>query len=143
MKEVSKYYLKDGGVLRFNNVCCRTNCYKEPGGMQIERTKDKITKAAKYLTRKYPQLCKLNTKKKSGFTEVRLKDNRNMPTNNNFSTYNNNGNNNILTSYNNKSIVSNNNMIANNNNGRNMGNNNNKTRKILSNIRNKELEKKE
>ena len=62
--------------------------------------------------------------------------------NNNFSTYNSNGNNNILTSYNNKSIISNNNRIANSNNGRNMGNNNNKTRKILSNIRNKELEKK-
>ena len=24
-----KYYLKDNGVLRFNNVTCRTNCYKE------------------------------------------------------------------------------------------------------------------
>ena len=34
-----KYYLKDGGVLRFNNVTCRTNCRKEPGGMQVERTK--------------------------------------------------------------------------------------------------------
>ena len=133
-----KYYLKDGGVLRFNNVCCRTNCYKEPGGMQIDRTKDKITKAAKYLTRKYPQLCKLNTKKKSGFTEVRLRDNRNMPTSN---TYNSNGNNNILTSYNNKLVTYNNSRKANSNNGRNRGNNNNKTRKILSNIRNKELEK--
>ena len=82
-----KYYLKDGGILRFNNICCRTNCYTEPGGMQIERTKDKIDKAARYLTRKYPSLCKLNTKKKSGFTEVRLKDNRNI--------YNRNSKNNI------------------------------------------------
>ena len=37
-----KYYLKDNGVLRFNNVTCRTQCYKEPGGMQVERTKQRI-----------------------------------------------------------------------------------------------------
>lgn len=116
-----KYYLKDGGILRFNNICCRTNCYTEPGGMQIERTKDKIDKAARYLTRKYPSLCKLNTKKKSGFTEVRLKDNRNI--------YNRNSKNNIPFSYN--SILLN--KYSNN---MNRGNARNKTRKILSNIKN-------
>ena len=71
-----KYYLKDGGVLRFNNVTCRTNCYKEPGGMQVERTKKRIHDSAVYLTKKYPNLCTLNTGKKSGFTEVRLRDKR-------------------------------------------------------------------
>ena len=71
-----KYYLKDNGVLRFNNVTCRTNCYKEPGGMQVERTKKRIHDSAVYLTKKYPNLCTLNTGKKSGFTEVRLRDKR-------------------------------------------------------------------
>lgn len=71
-----KYYLKDGGVLRFNNVTCRTNCYKEPGGMQVERTKKRIHDSAVYLTKEYPNLCTLNTGKKSGYTEVRLKDKR-------------------------------------------------------------------
>ena len=71
-----KYYLKDGGVLRFNNVTCRTNCYKEPGGMQVERTKKRIHDSAVYLTKEYPQLCTLNTGKKSGYTEVRLRDRR-------------------------------------------------------------------
>ena len=75
-----KYYLKDGGVLRFNNITCRTNCYKEPGGMQVERTKKRIHDSAVYLTKKYPELCSLNTKKKSGFTEVRLKDKRETKT---------------------------------------------------------------
>ena len=74
-----KYYLKDGGVLRFNNVTCRTNCYKEPGGMQVERTKKRIHDSAVYLTKQYPKLCTLNTGKKSGFTEVRLKDKREEP----------------------------------------------------------------
>ena len=71
-----KYYLKDGGVLRFNNVTCRTNCYKEPGGMQVERTKKRIHDSAVYLTKEYPELCTLNTGKKSGYTEVRLRDRR-------------------------------------------------------------------
>jgi hypothetical protein len=71
-----KYYLKDNGVLRFNNVCVRTRCYTEPGGMQTNRTKERIHDSAVYLTKKYPLLCTLNTTKKSGFTEVRLRDRR-------------------------------------------------------------------
>ena len=71
-----KYYLKDGGVLRFNNICVRTRCYTEPGGMQINRTKDRIYESALYLAKKYPMLCSMNMKKKSGFAEVRLRDKR-------------------------------------------------------------------
>jgi hypothetical protein len=71
-----KYYLKDGGLLRFNNVTCETKCYKEPGGMQVERTKKRIHDSAVYLTKKYPKLCTLNTSKKSGFSEVRMYDKR-------------------------------------------------------------------
>ena len=71
-----KYYLKDGGLLRFNNITCYTKCYKEPGGMQVERTKKRIHDSAVYLTKVYPELCTLNTSKKSGFTEIRLRDRR-------------------------------------------------------------------
>ena len=71
-----KYYLKDGGLLRFNNITCDTKCYKEPGGMQVERTKKRIHDSAIYLTKIYPKLCTLNTSKKSGFTEIRLRDTR-------------------------------------------------------------------
>ena len=71
-----KYYLKDNGLLRFNNVTCDTKCYKEPGGMQVERTKKRIHDSAVYLTEIYPNLCTLNTTKKSGFTEIRLNDKR-------------------------------------------------------------------
>ena len=71
-----KYYLKDNGVLRFNNISCDTKCYKEPGGMQVERTKQRIHDSAVYLTKEYPNLCTLNTTKKSGFTEVRMNDRR-------------------------------------------------------------------
>ena len=71
-----KYFLKDGGLLRFNNITCYTKCYKEPGGMQVERTHKRIHDSAVYLTKQYPKLCTLNTSKKSGYTEVRLRDAR-------------------------------------------------------------------
>ena len=71
-----KYYLKDNGIMRFNNICVRTNCYTEKGGMQIDRTKEKIHNSAIKLLNKYPKLCKLNMTKKSDYTELRLKDNR-------------------------------------------------------------------
>ena len=71
-----KYYLKDGGLLRFNNITCYTKCYKEPGGMQVERTHKRIHDSAVYLTKQYPNLCTLNTSKKSGYTEIRLRDTR-------------------------------------------------------------------
>lgn len=71
-----KYYLKDNGIIRLNNICCRTNCYKEKGGMQIERTKQRIHNSALKILKDFPKLCTLNEKKKSGFTELRLRDKR-------------------------------------------------------------------
>jgi hypothetical protein len=71
-----KYYLKDNGLIRFNNITCATRCYKEPGGMQVERTKQRIHDSAVYLTEQYRNLCSLNTSKKSGYTEIRLRDRR-------------------------------------------------------------------
>ena len=50
-----KYYLKDGGLVRFNNVCARTNCYQEPGGMQVERTKQRIHDSAVLFMSKIPR----------------------------------------------------------------------------------------
>jgi hypothetical protein len=70
-----KYYIADGGVLRLSNIAPATNYYNEPGGMQIERTEDRIEESAKLLVKRYPFLCSLNTGKKSGHVEVRLKDN--------------------------------------------------------------------
>jgi hypothetical protein len=68
------YYKKYGGVIRFNNITCKTNCYFEVGGMQETRTKERVMWSAKYLTKLYPEYCSLNLSKKSGFAELRLKD---------------------------------------------------------------------
>ena len=70
------FFLKDKGVIRFNYITMKTDCYKGKGGMQEERTKERIFKSAYYLSKKYPDLCKLNLNKKSGFAEVRFKRNR-------------------------------------------------------------------
>jgi hypothetical protein len=69
-----QYYVKDGGVLRFNNTCVQTTYYKTPGGMQADqrdRKKDALESAI-YLNKKYPNLTKLNLSKKSGYAEVKL-----------------------------------------------------------------------
>ena len=44
--------------------------------VKINRTKDRIYESALYLAKKYPMLCSMNMKKKSGFAEVRLRDKR-------------------------------------------------------------------
>ena len=67
-------YIKDGGVLRFNFAAMITRFYTEPGGMQEQRTEVRVTESARYLAETYPSLAAMNTKKKSGHTELRLWD---------------------------------------------------------------------
>lgn len=73
-----KYYLKYGGVIRFNNVTAKTKCYCEPGGLQSEglkRRQEKELVGANYLLKTYPNLV-FPKKTKSQFAEVRLVDKR-------------------------------------------------------------------
>ena len=72
-----KYYLKDNGVLRFNNICCNTKCYKEPGGIQAMRKKEDSRRNAMKLMKDYPDFVKLNNSRKSGFVEIRIRHNKN------------------------------------------------------------------
>ncbi len=84
-----QYYTKDNGVLRFNYVSVKTNYYKTKGGMQAlgrDRKKDAMDSAI-YLNKKYPTLTKLFLSKKSGYAEVKLKDNNKVS-----NIYNNNHN---------------------------------------------------
>ena len=69
-----KYYLRDGIILRFEDLSVKSKYYKEPGGMQITRTKLRIEQSAKYLVEKYPNLCSLKMSKKHKTFEVKLKD---------------------------------------------------------------------
>ena len=63
------YYLKDGGVIRFNGITAKTK-FNAPGGLGPERY-DKYKVAAEYLTKKYPELV-TRRDRKDGTPEVRL-----------------------------------------------------------------------
>ncbi len=68
-----KHFIKDGNVIRYNEFAPKTNYYKEKGGMQETRTKERVKESALFLLRKYPQYCKLNTgKKNQEFVEIKL-----------------------------------------------------------------------
>ena len=69
-------YLHDGGVVRFNDIAPETKYYKEPGGMQEERSMNRISASAKAMVAAFPDLVTINLTKKSGIPEVRLRDRR-------------------------------------------------------------------
>jgi len=69
-------YVLDGGVLRFGNIAPESAYYKEPGGMQEERTMNRIDASARAMVSAFPDLVKINLAKKSGMPEVRLRDSR-------------------------------------------------------------------
>ena len=71
-----KYYLNDGGVIRFNNISCYTRCYKVPGGIQADRKIGLSKKNADILIKRYPDLVSINNGRKSPFVEIKLKDKR-------------------------------------------------------------------
>ena len=70
------YYLRDGLILRFEDISVKTKYYTAKGGMQETRTKDRIEQSAKYLVNKYPLLCSLKMSKKHKTHELKLKDKR-------------------------------------------------------------------
>ncbi len=73
------WYLRDGQVARLNWVSMRTTGYSGAGGMQETRTPERVDAAARELAARWPSLCSLNTKKKSKWAEVRLRDRRPQP----------------------------------------------------------------
>lgn len=67
-----RYFIKYHKIMRCEYVTMNTEYYKTEGGLQATRTPQRIKESAKHLVKKYPQFCKMNTKKKSGYPEVRL-----------------------------------------------------------------------
>lgn len=66
------HFLKDGNVIRLDWFSMVSNFYKEPGGMQEERTMKRIQESAQNLRDRFPRLTKWNTTKKSKYPEVKL-----------------------------------------------------------------------
>lgn len=67
-----KYFIKYNSVVRLGMITMKTKFYKGAGGLQATRTEERIKKSAMFLAAKYPEYCKMNTGKKTGFAEVRL-----------------------------------------------------------------------
>jgi len=63
------YYLKDGGVLRFNDVTIKTK-FLAKGGLGQDRF-ERNKKSAEYLQRTYPKLVSI-FHRKNGMTEIRF-----------------------------------------------------------------------
>lgn len=69
-----RYFKEHGSVIRLDGYCVKTNYYKEKGGMQETRTKDRVESSARHLVDKYPEFCRINTRKKNKeFVEIELK----------------------------------------------------------------------
>lgn len=67
------YYLRDGGVLRYNRVCFKTKFKNEKGGLGgLEGRLRANEKAAAYLHEKYPSLTRIKVRK-NGMHEIVLK----------------------------------------------------------------------
>lgn len=71
-----KYYLANGKVCRLDYITVKSNYYKEPGGMQVTRTTQRIEESAKVLVERYPDLCTMYYRETTGHAELKLKDRR-------------------------------------------------------------------
>ena len=71
-----KYYIADGGLVRFDYLASKTKIYTEKGGIQLYRTTEHEEYSANYLLNTYPLLCKRNNSRKSKFAQISLRDSR-------------------------------------------------------------------
>ncbi len=75
------YYDRYKKIIRMNWIAPITNYYNEVGGMQEERTSERIKSCAYYLQDKYPEYCRAYLKEdsKGSFYELKLFDKSNEP----------------------------------------------------------------
>lgn len=73
-----QHYVKDGAVVRLDDITIKTKYYAEPGGMQgtDARKEENITKNAKWLEEQYPELCTMYIRESKNRAELRLRDSR-------------------------------------------------------------------
>lgn len=73
------YYLKDGGVVRFNNIGIKTKFHNPNGGLGAQKNRFEVNKAAAMeLARRYPHLGSI-WYRKNGMAEFRLKRQQRIP----------------------------------------------------------------
>lgn len=71
-----QHYVKDGKVVRLDDITVKSKYYTEDGGMQVTRTNDRILKSAENLVERFPGLCTMYIRETTGHAELRLRDTR-------------------------------------------------------------------
>lgn len=69
-----QHYVKDGCIVRLDDITCKSKYYTEAGGMQVTRTTERIAESAAKLVERYPNLCSMYTRETTGHAELRLRD---------------------------------------------------------------------
>jgi hypothetical protein len=69
-----QHYVKDGNVVRLDNITVKSKYYTEEGGMQVERTSERILRSAENLVQRFPGLCTMYIRETTGHAELRLRD---------------------------------------------------------------------
>ena len=67
-----KHFIKFKKIVRLNMIATKTTYYSGAGGMVDNRTVEEQNKSALYLCAKYPELIKINKKRKSKYLELIL-----------------------------------------------------------------------
>ena len=71
-----RQYIKNGILVRFDDITLKSKFFKEAGGLQTIRTKQYIYDSIKWIQDNYPDFCTMYIRKSSGNAELRLKDKR-------------------------------------------------------------------
>jgi hypothetical protein len=69
-------YLRYGNVVRFDFIGFKTNYYNEPGGLQGQRSEERITSDALKLIAMFPNQVRKNTRRKNKYFEIELVEQR-------------------------------------------------------------------
>lgn len=67
-----RHFQAEGGVIRLNYITVNTAYYRQGGGLQETRTKERVEEYAKKLEQLYPDYCKSYISKGKGTYELRL-----------------------------------------------------------------------
>ena len=68
-------YIKNGILIRFDDITIKSKFFREEGWLQTIRTKEYIYKSIKKIQDTFPEYCKMYIRKSSGNAELRLRDN--------------------------------------------------------------------
>lgn len=67
-----QFWERDAKIVRINFVAVQTTTYGTPGGLQEGNRLARERKTVKAMLKKWPQYIKMNTRRKSGYPEIRL-----------------------------------------------------------------------